>query len=206
VPERYHAFYATSNLTPLKMRFWIGLFISLFGGLVGIGLFREWIKLNYPLVNDLHLDFVASIILIIGLVITAIDHSQQSRNLKQLEDEQKGRVLKPKQKENLLNALNNLEKIEIVLMGIQGDRESIRFANSIKDILIEANWEVDGVWEDIIIGGIGFGITLRESSSDPNSKGKIINEIMNKNQIESRVVVKSDLKPNLIEIIVGSRP
>ncbi len=198
--------YTTSNLTPLRMRFWIGLFISLFGGLVGIGLFRDWIKLNYPLINDYYLDFVALIILIIGLVITAIDHSQQSRNLKQLEDEQKGRVLKPKQRENLLNALNNLQKIKIVLTGIQGDRESIRFANSLKDILIEANWEVEGVWEDIIIGGIGFGLTLRENTSDPNSSGKIINEIMNENQIKSRVVLKSDLKPNLVEIIVGSRP
>ena len=188
------------------MRFWIGLLLSLFGGLVGIGLFREWIKLNYPLINDLHLDFIALIILIIGLVITAIDHLKQSRNLKHLEDEQKGRVLKPKQRENLVNTLNNLEKIKIVLTGIQGDRESIRFANSIKDILIEANWEVDGVWEDIIIGGIGFGITLRESSSDPNSRGKIINEILNKNQIKSRIVLKPDLKPNQIEIIVGSRP
>jgi hypothetical protein len=75
-----------------------------------------------------------------------------------------------------------------------------------EDILIEANWEVEGVWEDIIIGGIGFGITLRESSSDPNSTGKTINEIMNKNQIKSRVVLKADLKPNHIEIIVGSRP
>ncbi len=188
------------------MRFWIGLFISLLGGLIGIGLFREWIKLNYPLINDLHLDYIALIILIIGLVITAIDHSKQSRNLKQLENEQKGRVLKPKQRENLLNALNNLEKNKIVLTGIQGDRESIRFANSIKEILIEANWEVDGVWEDIILGGVGFGITLRESSSEPNSIGKIINEIMNKNQIKSRVVLKQDLKPNQIEIIVGSRP
>lgn len=188
------------------MRFWIGLLISFLGGLVGIGLFREWIKLNYPLLNDLHLDFVTLIILIIGLVITAIDHSKQSKNLKQLEDEQKGRVLKPKQRENLVNALNNLEKIKIVLIGIQGDRESIRFSNSIKDILIKANWEVDGVYEDIIIGGIGFGITLRENSSDPNSRGKIINEIMNINQIKSRVVLKPDLKPNQIEIIVGSRP
>jgi len=188
------------------MRFWIGSFISLFGGLVGIGLFREWIKLNYLLINDLHLDFFALIILIIGLVITTIDHSKQSRNLKQLEDEQKGRVLKPKQRENLVNALNNLEKIKIVLIGIQGDRESIRFANSIKDILIDANWEVDGVWEDIIIGGVGFGITLRESSSDQNSIGKIINELMNKNLIKSRVVLKPDLKPNQIEFIVGSRP
>ncbi|PIF60048.1 hypothetical protein [Flavobacterium sp. 2] len=188
------------------MRFWIGLFISFFGGLVGIGFFREWIKLSYPLINDLHLDCGALIILIIGLVVTAIDHSIQSRNLKLLEDEQKGRVLTPKQRENLVDALSNLGKIKIVLIGIQGDRESIRFANSIKDILIEANWEVDGVWEDIIIGGVGFGITLRESSSEPDSSGKIINEIMNENQIKSRVVLKSDLKPNLIEIIAGSRP
>lgn len=180
--------------------------MSLFGGLVGIGFFRDWIKLNYPSVNDLHLDFIALIILVIGLVITAIDHSLQSRNLKQLEEEQKGRVLKPKQRTNLVNALNNVDKIKIVLTGIQGDRESIKFANLIKDILIEANWEVEGVWEDIIIGGIGFGITLRESSCDPNSGGKIINEIMNKNQIESRVVLKPDLKSNQIEIIVGSRP
>jgi len=29
---------------------------------------------------------------------------------------------------------------------------------------------------------------------------------MNKNQIKSRVVLKPDIKPNQIEIIVGSRP
>lgn len=187
------------------MRFWIGLFISLFGGLFGLGLVREKLKLNYPLINDLHLDLFAIIILITGLVITAIDHSKQSKNLKHLEDEQKGRILTLKQRESMVNALRNLEKTKIELMGIQGDRESIRFANSIKDILIEANWEVDGVWEDIIIGGIGFGITIRENSSEPNSKGKIINEIINKNQIKSSFVLKPDLKINQIEIIVGSR-
>lgn len=188
------------------MRFWIGLFISLFGGVVGIALFRDWIKSNYPLINDLHLDFIALAILFTGLVITAIEHSQQSKNLKKLEDEQKGRVLKPRQKGNLINALNNIDKIKIVLIGIQGDREAIRFANVIKEILIEARWEVDGVWEDIILGGIGFGITLRESSSDPSSVGKSINEILNKNQIKSRVILKPDLKSDQIEIIVGSRP
>jgi hypothetical protein len=188
------------------MRFWIGLCISLLGGLIGIGLFRERIKLNYPTINDSHLDLTALIILIIGLIITAIDHSIQSKNLKKLENEQKGRVLKKQQKENLLNALNYIEKTKIILIGIQGDRESIRFAHSIKDILVEANWDVEGVWEDIILGGIGSGITLRDSTSDSSSKGKIINQIMNKNNIESRFVLKSDLKPNQIEIIVGSRP
>ncbi|WP_409415775.1 hypothetical protein [Flavobacterium sp. PS2] len=187
------------------MRFWIGLFISFLGGLIGLGFFRIWIKLNYPSINDEHLDFIALTILIIGLLITSIEHVTQSRNLKFLADEQKGRVLTTKEIENLSKELRNLEKIKIVLMGIQGDRESVRFANLIKEILIDASWDVDGVWEDIIIGGIGFGITIRESSSEPNSKGKILNELLNKNQIKSRIVVKPDLVPHQIEIIVGSR-
>ncbi len=188
------------------MRFWFGLVLSLFGGLVGIGLFREWIKLKLSVLDDSTLDVVSLIVFIIGLVISAIDHFKQSKDLKKLKDEQKGRILKPKQRENLLNDLNNIEKIKIVLMGIQGDRETIKFANSIKDVFTEANWEVDGVWEENIIGGIGFGITLRENSSDSNSTGKITNEILNKNQIKSRVVLNTELKPNQIEIIVGSRP
>jgi len=90
------------------MRFWIGLCISLLGGLIGIGLFRELIKLNYPTINDSHLYLTSLIILIIRLIITSINHSIQSKNLKKLENEQKGRVLKKQQKENLLNALNRI--------------------------------------------------------------------------------------------------
>ena len=119
------------------MRFWIGLCISVLGGLIGIGLFRELIKLNYPTINDSHLDLTALIILIIGLIITAIDHSIQSKNLKKLENEQKGRVLKKQQKENLLNALNRIEKIKIILIGIQGDRESIIFHIQLKIFLLK---------------------------------------------------------------------
>tara|TARA_B100002049_G_scaffold228567_1_gene203217 strand:- start:529 stop:1095 length:567 start_codon:yes stop_codon:yes gene_type:complete len=188
------------------MRFWSGLVLSLLGGLVGIGLFREWIKLKLSILDDSTLDIISLIVLIIGLLISAIDHLKQSKSLKKLENEQQGRILEPKQRQNLLNDLNNIEKIKIILTGIQGDSESIRFANSIKNVLVEANWEVDGVWEDIIIGGIGFGITIRENSSDSNSVGKSLNKIMNKNQIKSRVILKTDLKPDHIEIIVGSRP
>ncbi|UAM99583.1 hypothetical protein K8354_07205 [Polaribacter litorisediminis] len=188
------------------MRFWSGLVLSLLGGLVGIGIFREWIKLNFPGLDDSILDIVSVIVLIIVLIITAFAHLKQSKDLKNIEVEQKGRIIELKQKKNLLNDLKNIEKIKVMLTGIQGDRESIRFANSIKNILVEAKWEVEGVWEDIIIGGVGFGITIRESSSDSNSIGKIMNEIMNKNQIKSRIIFKADLETNCIEIIVGSRP
>lgn len=91
-------------------------------------------------------------------------------------------------------------------MSIQGDRDSFRFASVIKDILVESNWEVEGVWEEIIIGGVGPGILVRESSTELNSIGKILNQMLNDNKIDSRLVLKLDMKPNEIQIIVGSRP
>jgi len=188
------------------MRFWIGLILSLFGGVVGIGLFREWIKSNCSALDDTTLDIASLLILLFGLIISAIDYFNQSKDLKKLKNEQKGRVLKPFQKKNLLESLKITSKKRIDLMSIQGDRESFRFANAIKDILVESNWDVKGVWEEIIIGGVGPGVVVRESSCELNSIGRILIQILNDNKIDARIVIKSDLKPNLIEIIVGSRP
>jgi hypothetical protein len=188
------------------MRFESGLILSLFGGLLGIGLFRDWMRLKLPTLDDSKLDVFSLFILIIGLIITSIDHFKQSKELKKLESEQKGRVLEVKQRENLIDVLSKISKTKVDLMSIQGDRESFKFANAIKDVLVELNWEVEGVWEEIILGGVGPGVLVRENSSEPNSIGKIINKTMNENKINTRVVIKSDLKPNLIQIIVGSRP
>lgn len=92
------------------------------------------------------------------------------------------------------------------LTGIQGDREAIRFANTLKDVLVVAGWEVDGVWEDIIIGGAGSGILVRQGSSASDSLGQSISKALNQIQITSRFIIKPDLKPDQLEIIVGSRP
>lgn len=188
------------------MRFWLGFFIALFGGLIGIGNLRDLIKSNLTGINDFYLDIVSVLLLVIGLIITAINNAKQSKYLKKLEDEQVGRILKPNQRNNLLEDLKNLPIIKVVLMGIQGDRESIKFANTIKEVLIEAGWEVDGVWEEIIIGGVGSGVIIRENSVKQDSNGNIINETFNKNNINTRVVEKTNLSSERIEIIVGSRP
>ncbi|WP_299255341.1 hypothetical protein [uncultured Lacinutrix sp.] len=188
------------------MRFWLGLILSLFGGLVGIGLFREWTISKFAALDNTILDIVSLIILLLGLIISAFDHFKQSRDFEKLQNEQKGRVLEPIQRKNLLKSLKNTSKIRIELMSIQGDRESFRFANTIKDVLTELNWEVDGVWEEIIIGGVGPGIAVRESSMESNSIGKTITQIFKDNNIDTRIITKSDLKPNLIQVIVGSRP
>ena len=57
--------------------FWIGLFIALIAGFVGIGLSREWVKRKFPTIKEKQLDVIALVILAIGLVISTIDYSQQ---------------------------------------------------------------------------------------------------------------------------------
>lgn len=188
------------------MRFWIGLLISLVGGLIGIGIFRELIKSQFTILGNLHLDIISLIILISGLIITAIDHSKQSKNLKNLEDEQIGRTLETEQREKLKESFKKLPKTKVELISIQGDRESFRFAKLIKEVMIESDWDVDGVWEDIILGGVGQGLIIRQKSSEPSSVGSMINDMMNENNINSKTVVMSNFKSDQIQIIVGSRP
>ena len=188
------------------MMYWIGLFIALLAGIIGIGLSREWVKREFPRIGEIHLDRILLVLLAIGLVISSIEYLKQSKTLRQLEDEQRGRILTPKQEKYLRETFSSLPKTRVYLMGIQGDREAIRFANTLKDVLVVAGWEVDGVWEDILIGGAGSGILVRQGSSASDSLGQSITEALNQIQITSRLVINPDLKPHQLEIIVGSRP
>jgi len=188
------------------MRYWIGLFIALLAGIIGIGLSREWVKKEFHRIGEIHLDLILLVLLAIGLVISSIEYLKQSKTLRQLEDEQRGRILTPKQEKYLRETFSSLPKTRVYLMGIQGDREAIRFANTLKDVLVVAGWEVDGVWEDILIGGAGSGIIVHQGSSASDSLGQSISEALNQIQITSRLVINPDLKPHQLEIIVGSRP
>jgi len=186
--------------------FWSGLIIAFIAGFIGIGLSREWVKRKFPRIQEKQLDWISLVILAIGLVISAIDYSEQSITLRNLEDEQRGRILTTKQIEYLRETFRSLPRTRVYLMGIQGDREAIRLANTLKDVLIVAGWEVDGVWEDILIGGTGPGILVRQGSFASDSIGQKITEALNQIQVTTRLVIKPDLKPHQLEIIVGSRP
>ena len=186
--------------------YWGELIIALLAGIIGIGLSRNWLKKEFPRIGETHLDQILLVLLAIGLVISSIEYLKQSKSLKQLEDEQKGRTLTLKQEKYLRETFARLPKTRVYLMGIQGDREAIRFANTLKDVFVVAGWEVDGVWEDIIIGGAGSGILVRQGSSASDSLGHSISEALNHIHITSRLVIIPDLKPNQLEIIVGSRP
>ncbi len=59
--------------------FEFGLFLALIGGLLGIGLSRASVKKKFPALADYHLDVVAVIVLVIGLVLTAAEHYRSER-------------------------------------------------------------------------------------------------------------------------------
>jgi hypothetical protein len=54
--------------------FWLGIIIALIAGLVGIGVSREKAKARLPWIRDFHLDWIAIVLLILGLVLSAYDH------------------------------------------------------------------------------------------------------------------------------------
>ena len=188
------------------MMFWIGLILALAGGLLGIGVARELAKRRYPWIKDLHLDRIAVIVLMSGLVLSAVDHIEQAVATDRLEAEQRGRVLSNDNKSALIVELRRLPKLSITLSGIQGDRESIRFANILKDVFKSVGWSVDGVWEDIFLGGPGDGISVRQSEPLTNSMAQQIAEAFNKINVQARSVQMTNTKGGRIEVVVGSRP
>ena len=65
--------------------FEFGLFVALAGGLLGIGLSRTGVKKKFPALADYHLDVVAVVVLVVGLLLTAVEHYRSERALRESE-------------------------------------------------------------------------------------------------------------------------
>jgi uncharacterized membrane protein len=50
------------------MMYWIGVIIAFIGGIIGIGLSREFVKRKFPLIREKHLDIASLGILVLGLI------------------------------------------------------------------------------------------------------------------------------------------
>jgi hypothetical protein len=77
----------------------------------------------------------------------------------ELQAEQRGRLLSDDRIDKLAALLNTIHKSNesLHLMGIQGDREAVRVSKQLYEIFVSAGFNVDGPWEDSVIGGIGQG-------------------------------------------------
>jgi len=124
-----------------------------------------------------------------------------------MEAEQAGRTLSPEQLQQLTRRLRAAPRSDgpINLTGLQGDREAIRLAHVLKQVLVDAEFVVDGVWEDALIGGTGPGILIRQTKKE-DSLGAAINVALHQVGLDAKIVVRGVDPPTRLEIIVGYKP
>lgn len=65
--------------------FWFGLLIALVAGLLSIELSREAVKRRHPAIREYHLDIAAVMLLIVGLVLSALEHRASESEIASLE-------------------------------------------------------------------------------------------------------------------------
>lgn len=136
-----------------------------------------------------------------GLSADATDHK-----IATLEAEQRSRELSSDDTTALQTGIARLPKSTIYLQGIQGDRESVRFANRLKPVFEWAGWSVNGVWEDGLVGGAGTGILVRQNPLATNLPGRELVEVLNKRGLHAHFIKLPDPDLTRFEVIVGARP
>ncbi len=128
----------------------------------------------------------------------------QEAQIKALEKEQAGRTLSPAQLQALAEHLRSVTKPlkGIHLMGLQGNVESIRLAMALKGALEGAGFAVDGVWEDVLLGGTGPGILIRQEKQDDVGTG--IKTALNRVGLEAKVIeMGRPTTEGKVEVVVG---
>lgn len=139
-------------------------------------------------------------------LVALVSAAQTDRKLATLEDQQRGRVLSSQDLSGLRDDLARLPKAKVVLMGIDGNRESVGLAKQLKPVLLEVGWTVDGVWEDSIVGGAGEGILVRQNALATNFPGPQLVHTFNKRNLHARLINLPDPDLTRFEIVVGARP
>lgn len=129
---------------------------------------------------------------------------QLRKQINQLESEQIGRRLNTEQRKLLADSFAQIPKIKLSIIGIQGNRESILFAKNIYGILKDIGWDVEGVNEEIYLGGVGFGMIIKQKRAD--LPGEKISRIFTSLGFQSKLLIKPDMDENIIEIIVAHKP
>lgn len=130
--------------------------------------------------------------------------NQLQKKIEQLESVQIGRRLNLRQRKTINETFAIVSKTKLVFIGIQGDRESIIFAKDLYDTFKKIGWNVEGVNEEIYLGGVGFGITIRQKKS--NLIGNKISEVLSNFGFRSNLLIKETMDDSHVEIIVAHKP
>ena len=69
------------------MMFWVGLLIALVSGVLSVGLSRQKVQHRHPAIKNWHLDTGALGLLVLGLMLSAVDHRASERQVSSLRSE-----------------------------------------------------------------------------------------------------------------------
>lgn len=124
------------------MLFWLGLFVALFGGLLSVGLSREAVKLRFPVVGDYYLDVAAVLLLICGLVLSAVEHYRSARTMHELSEKASPRHLTTAQRRAMAPLLARLSGRRVAFAFRMMDGESSDYTAELVRFFREAGCDV----------------------------------------------------------------
>ena len=131
--------------------------------------------------------------------------NEQEKRIAALKTEVAGRRLTPEMREKIQTILKPIPHIKITFMGIQGDRESITFAQDLYDAFKETGWSVEDVQEDQLLGSPGSIIQVRQKNQDL-LVGQQIVDLLCSFGFEAKLVTNEKWEPGVVNIVVTRRP
>lgn len=123
--------------------FWIGLATALLGGLFSIGLSRWKVRTRYRAIKDYHLDIVAITVLLIGLVVSAADHSQSERSFRELKRKTASRILPKAAVEHFVQLVAKEAKGKVRIKFMANNPEAADYANAMRVMLLKGGYDVE---------------------------------------------------------------
>jgi hypothetical protein len=187
--------------------FWLGLATALLGGLFSIGLSRDTVRSRYKAIGDYHLDAIAIAVLLIGLVVTAVDHFQSERLLNEIKDKTSGRSLSPSMVARFLHGVANEPKGKVRVKFMGNNPEAADYAAALRDMLLKAGYETEQPEPWYFYGNADRGLVMAIKDNDrvplhtvPLAKafreiGLIIDEQTNEAVAEDEIFVEVGAKP-----------
>lgn len=179
-----------------RLHDWLQFATVAFGLLVVVSELRAWpVTLAFGL--------VAALTALAGYFTGKHTDVALEHQIEMLETEQAGRTLSTTQLQVLTKQLRTIPKPNqpVYLMGLQGNGESIRLANALKRVFEDAGFDIDGVWEDGLIGGTGPGILVRHPKID-GTVGQGIRAAFRQVGLETRIVELASDVGNKVQVIV----
>lgn len=128
--------------------FWLGLVIALLSGLPQIEFFRDAFKRRFHWVRNHHLDYIALLLLVSGLCVSAVDHILSERQAEKeriarvrIEQQLTPRSLSEKQQQNVADKIRRFSPQSFEFIFYPEDKEVVGLVKMIAQPLLAAGWQ-----------------------------------------------------------------